>query len=290
MGEEDVDDVLRGREKVPRAVLHPEVAARLEALAGEEGLRPAVEARRDEDAGIVVVDHEAGERARELRDVGLRVVLDAVQVDHAEREELHQLARVVLVRLPGPVPAAVEELEHRGALGHLVDERLQRPETVEAEGPVLERHPEVVLDRARAAGEVVVPEEAHLLLGPARAGLHHPLRPPGLDLPEALGVVGSHRRAGARRAHRDQPLHRALLARADVACGVADAPAEAGASQEVGGVLFIPDHHGDPPRRPCSTRPSCGERRKCARRYECAFAVGLRARPRDARPAASPAP
>ena len=253
VGEEDVDHVLRGRQQVARAVLDPEVAARLEALPGKDRLRSPIEARRDEEAGVVVAHDEARQCARHLGHIGLRVVVGAIQIDDAEREELHQLARVVLVGLAGAVPAPVEELEHRRVLGDLVDERLQRAEPVEAERPVLVRHPEVVLDGTRAGGEVVVPEETHLLLEPARRGLHHPLDPPRLDLLEAVGVVDADRRAGARRADRHELLDGALLAHAHVAPDVARAAAETGAGEEVSRVLFVPDDHGDPPRRCCST-------------------------------------
>src|SRR5207302_2379175 len=95
--------------------------------------------------------------------------------------------------------------------------------------------------------------QTHLFLEPARRGLHHPLDPPRLDLLEAVGVVDADRRARARRADSHELLDGALLAHAHVTPDVARAAAETGAGEEVSGVLFVPDDHGDPPRRCCST-------------------------------------
>src|SRR3954468_6779077 len=61
---------------------------------------------------LLVAHGPAGERAGELLDIALGVVT------YAEREELHHLARVVLVRLALAIGLPVEPDEHRRIAPH----------------------------------------------------------------------------------------------------------------------------------------------------------------------------
>ena len=152
------------------------------------------------DAGVVVarvvaevhvagallpVVAEAGQRPRLLADVRL-----AVPAAGAEREELHHLARVVLVRRPLRVVAAVQPEEHRRVLRHVEQQLLERAEPVVAEELVLIQHQPLRVDAAVRGREPVVPDERHPLDERARRA-HHPVEPP--DVVVAPRVVGRER-------------------------------------------------------------------------------------------------
>jgi hypothetical protein len=114
-------------------------------LLGEE----AVLARR--------ADRDAGERARGLLHVRLSVVADA------EREELHQLARKVLVRMLAAIGLRVEPHEQRRLAQAAPQQLAERCARQFAEGLVLPPHRAHVLDLRLAGREVVVPHEHETL-------------------------------------------------------------------------------------------------------------------------------
>ena len=78
-----------------------------------------------EVAAVRPVRLEAGESPRGLADVELAVAT-------AEREQLHQLARVVLVRRALVGIGEREEEQHRRVGGHRLQERRERPERAAA--------------------------------------------------------------------------------------------------------------------------------------------------------------
>ena len=119
---------------------------------------------------VDVAEGPARERAGGLLHVVLRVVA------HAHREELQQLAAVVLVDRAVVIVVVVEPEDHRGVAGELQQEVLEAAEPHPAE------HLELVQDRARVVGlgvgrgEEAVPEERHLLLQGA-ARVDHTVEP-----------------------------------------------------------------------------------------------------------------
>ena len=91
----------------------------------EHGLRAVVvEPRAEDERAGLAVEAPAGERARGLLDVLLGVVA------FAEREELHHLAREILVRRALAVLHAVEVDDHRRILGDRVQQRAEVAERV----------------------------------------------------------------------------------------------------------------------------------------------------------------
>ena len=146
------------------------------------------------DLAVAGIDGPPGERARDLLDVGLGVVRVARQVVDPEREQLLELAPVVLVRHVLVVLDGVEPDHHGGVRVHRLDERSHVALAVEPDRPVLRRHQPDVLDLREAGGEVIVPEEHQLLLQ-GGAGLPHVLDP----LPHRGREVRSRRREGLRR-------------------------------------------------------------------------------------------
>jgi hypothetical protein len=96
----------------------------------------------------------------------------------ADREQLHQLAPVVLVRRVLGVVRAREPEQHRRVLRDGLQQRRERSERVPAEELVLADHQPGVADVLRG-GEPVVPDERHAL-GEGAARAHHPVEPPEL--------------------------------------------------------------------------------------------------------------
>src|SRR5215212_11681714 len=90
---------------------------------------------------VVPVVAKARERARLLADIAL-----AVAAARAEREELHHLARVVLVRRPLRVLGAREPEEHRGVARDPGEELAEAAEGVAAQELVLPAHELVRVD------------------------------------------------------------------------------------------------------------------------------------------------
>ena len=115
---------------------------------------------------------EAGERARLLADVGL-----AVAAAGTEREELHHLPRVVLVRRVLRVVASVQPEQHRRVLRHVEQQLVERTQGVGAEELVLIQHQALRADRVVRGREPVVPDQGHPLDERSR-GSHHPVEPP----------------------------------------------------------------------------------------------------------------
>jgi len=108
---------------------------------------------------VAPVDGEPGEGAGELAYVLLRVRATV----RAEREQLHQLTRVVLVRAPACVLVEVEPDDHRRVLRHVVRELVEGVEGVAAEELVLVEHQTLLSDGVVRGGEPVVPDERHSL-------------------------------------------------------------------------------------------------------------------------------
>src|SRR3954451_22410730 len=193
-------------------------------------------------APVAVVALEAGQRAGRLAHVAL-----GVAARDPEREELHELACVVLVgvALVG-VHQREEGLQRRGR-----DNRPQEPgeraQRVLAQLVVLRKHERGVLV---ARGEVVVPEERELLLKRALAA-NHLVQPPQhvvaplVDRVQRL-AVGARRRAdhalgGVRsRPAADQPVDGALARAPGPELDLLRARAEARAPQQAFGVRARP--------------------------------------------------
>ena len=191
----------------------------------------------------------AGEHARRRVDVRFLDVRDA------EREQLHHLAREVLLRLGLGVQPSVEPHEHRRILGdgdQQVAEIPQRefPEQLELSlhaarrftglaGHHRARDPVAigVVDLAVGRGEVVVPEERHLLLE----------RPPRMDHPEQPPLPGV----------RDVGAGQELAARGDAdVTGLADlgSPRRRGLARSSGGCR---SRRRDPVPHTGRLRPGC---------------------------------
>ena len=140
----------------------------------------AVEAELDPAVAVLVRGREAGQRAGLLAHVALRVA-GAV----AEREQLHQLAGVVLVRRALLALEPVQVEEHRRVLGHARDEPRERAEPGAAEHVVLADHQALRADGLVRGREPVVPDERHPL-GQRSARAHHPVEPPEVVVPELV--------------------------------------------------------------------------------------------------------
>ena len=146
----------------------------------------------------------AGQRAGGLAHVALVVA-------GREREELHELAGVVLVRRVLVRVGEREEELHRRIARDLPQQAPEGAHAVLAQHPVLAQHERRVLV---ARGEVVVPEQRELLLQrPGRAD--HPVEPPQdvvavlVEWVDRLGPSPS----GAGRAGSRRPSGRARRAR-----------------------------------------------------------------------------
>ena len=141
----------------------------------------AVVAEVDGPFVVVPVVLEAGQRTGLLADVALGVAAAG-----AEREELHQLAAVVLVRRVLRIVGPGEPEEHRRVLRHADEQLLERAEPLAPEEAVLLQH-QPLRAHARVRGrEPVVPDERHPLdQRPARA--HHPVEPPEVVVPPGIG-------------------------------------------------------------------------------------------------------
>ena len=200
MADDEAQDVLPVE---PAAVAEQALGAVVVALGVVgDGQRPAV----------VPVALEARQRAGRLAHVAL-----GVAAGDPEREELHQLAGVVLVGVALVGVHQREEGLHRRVGRHRPQQLGEGAERVAAQLAVLGQHQRRVLV---ARGEVVVPEERELLLQRALAA-DHLVQPPQhvvaplVDRVQRL-AVGARRRAhhppGPVRAGpaADQPVDRAL--------------------------------------------------------------------------------
>src|SRR5438105_3438790 len=201
---------------------------------------------------VVPVVAPAGELAGLLADVALRVA-PAVGAD---REQLHQLPAVVLVRRILGVVGPGEPEQHRRVLRHLREQRRERAE------PVLPKELVLPEDQARVAGvlrgrEPVVPDERHPL-GKRAARPDHPVEPP--ELVVAPGVVRRERaavvvvRLGAAQALAPwvrQGVDGVLEAVLGQALGLTGAWAETGAPKEALGLRLAEPSAVDGRHRPC---------------------------------------
>ena len=151
----------------------------------------ALEAEALPAVAVLVVGGPAGQRAGLLADVALRVA-----VVGAEREELHQLAGVVLVRSALHRVEAVQVEQHRRVDRHAHGKTLERAEPDLAEEVVLLEHDALVADGLVRGREPVVPDEGHPLDQRLR-GAHHAVEPPEMVVAEGVlrrDPVSVHRR------------------------------------------------------------------------------------------------
>ena len=149
----------------------------------------------------VVVEREAGQRARRLADVLLRVA-----VVRAQREQLEELAREVLV---GRLVARARQVEpdlHRAVAHHRARERAEVAERVAPQRALLAHHQLDVADLVVRRRPVVVPVERHAL-DQRMAAAHHAVEPPehvvavlvdGVERPPVDARLGALQRRAAR--------------------------------------------------------------------------------------------
>ena len=184
---------------------------------------------------VAPLEVEAGQRAGELA----HVVLGVGAAVGAEREQLHQLARVVLVRVPARVLVQVEPRDHRRVLRHVVGELVEGPERAAAEERVLLEHQALLAHSVVRGREPVVPDERHPL-HERLARAHHPVEPPqvvvsvGVRRGQRVAVAVGRLGAGERRLA-DRPgecSDRAVQPQRREQLGVSGRGAEAGAPQE----------------------------------------------------------
>ncbi len=150
------------------------------------------------------IEAPAGECARRFLDVLLGVAA------FAEREELHDLARKVLVRLAFAVLRAVQVHEHCRVLGCSMQQRAEVAEGVGAQHRVLAVHeprdPHLLLARH----EMVVPEKRHPLRQRRRRD-EHLLHPPCAQLEAAPDLILRKRLALVLRRAGSRPPQRAAI-------------------------------------------------------------------------------
>ena len=199
-----------------------------------EGLGAGVVLGLVEGVVQVLVERVAGEGARRFVDVLLGVVADA------DGEQLLHFAGVVLVRRALAVQAVVEPDQHGRVARDLLQQRLEVAEAVVAEQLDLLQHQHGVADFAVGRGEVVVPEEGHLLLErPLR--VQHAVEPPELGGFDLFGIaeVGRQRRqqlVGGRIVHLlgvEESVEGAGEAQRGVLVELGFGCAEAGSAQKV---------------------------------------------------------
>jgi len=158
------------------------------------------------EAEVVVADavRPAHAPAREGPRLLAHVVL-RVAPSGAEGEELHELARVVLVRRPLRVLDPVQPDEHGRVPGDPEQQRLEGAERVRAQEVVLGEHELLRPHAGVRGGEPVVPDERHPLDElPVRA--HHAVEPP--EVVVAPGVA--RRERGAVVVGRGRPVQACL--------------------------------------------------------------------------------
>ena len=187
-----------------------------------------------------------GEGAGRLLDVLLRVVT------HAEREEFHHLAGVVLVGCALHVAVRVQPHEHRRVLAHVEQKRPELAEGVRAQRLVLGEHQLRGADLRVAGGEVVVPEQRELLAERV-AALEHRVQPPHAEgvrvvvvlprLGQQVQLVGRVRLAGYQAGEGLlEPVGEGLV-------GLGGRRAEGGAAEQVRDPLAVPRGVGAGPVR-----------------------------------------
>src|SRR5215211_2632760 len=162
----------------------------------------------------------------------------------AEREELHQLTRVVLVRRPLGVVRPREPEQHRRIAGDGQQQVVEPPQPVPAEKRVLAEHQSLRADALVRRREPVVPDERHAL-DQWTAAAHHAVEPPevvvapGVPRREPAALVVPRRRPSEplppRRRQRLDGTVQALLREG---LGLAAARTETGTPKQAFGLLW----------------------------------------------------
>ena len=156
----------------------------------------------------------------------------------AQTEELHDLARVVLVGLAAGRVGAVQPQQHRRVVRHLLEQRREVAQRVAAEQAVLAEHVARVAHAGVARREQVVQVERHPL-DQLVARPHHPVEPPQTVVAPLVErrdrlIVDLRSRADqhVRPKRRQQLLHRVAEALVDVVIEVRAVAEESGAPQQ----------------------------------------------------------
>ena len=230
---------------------------------------------------VAPVEVEPGERTSELAHV-LLAVGAAVR---SQGEQLHHLARVVLVRVPARVLVQVEPDDHGRVLRHVVQELLERAEGAPPEELVLVEH-QLLLAHAVVRGcEPVVPHERHAL-HERLVGAHHAVEPPEVVVTpqvsrrERVAVLVGRRRTGERgRAGRaGKGRDGAVQAHGCERLGVTGRRAEAGAPEQTLGLAHAEAAGVDRNRaREAELRRRIGRRRGGRRWHRLERHLALRA-------------
>jgi hypothetical protein len=200
----------------------------------------AVIVLRPIEEGLTGLERPAGERARTLLDVVLSVVAES------EREEFHHFARIIFVWVGLGVVAVVEPHEHGRIARDRREQGAEIAQSLRAEERVLLGH-HLGWRFAHSGGEMIVPEERHLL-GELPARTQHPVEPPELYRRLALAVLrivqrGEFRRVvGKLHVKADgvqQRIDRALRVELRERGHIGVRSAESGAAQHVRGVPLV---------------------------------------------------
>src|SRR5215218_3535410 len=199
----------------------------------------AVEAEAVRADALFPVVAEPRQRAGLLTNVAFRVPAAG-----AEREELHQLTRVVLVRRPLGVVRPREPEQHRRIAGDGQQQVVEPPQPVPAEKRVLAEHQSLRADALVRRREPVVPDERHAL-DQWTAAAHHAVEPPevvvapGVPRREPAALVVPRRRPSEplppRRRQRLDGTVQALLREG---LGLAAARTETGTPKQAFGLLW----------------------------------------------------
>ena len=144
--------------------------------------RRVVDKRRDHS--FVHPSAPPGQRTRVLAHVRLRVRAAI----GAEREELHHLAAVVLVRGALDVLVAVQPDEHRGVGGDPLQKGAKRAECIRAKKLVLVQHQLLGADAEIGGRKPAVPDQRHPLDERGRRA-HHAVEPPEMVMPVHIDRV-----------------------------------------------------------------------------------------------------
>jgi hypothetical protein len=191
----------------------------------------AVEAEVGHADAVAPVRAPAGQRPRHLAHVAL-----GVAAARAQREQLLQLPRVVLVRLPAVVRGPVEPRQHRRVLRDVAHQAAEVAERVAAQERVLAQHPARV-DAGLARREPVVPDERHPL-HERRLGADHAVQPPqdvmapDVARREPAAVDPGRRALEPPRPRVGEGVHRLVEVELGQPLGLAGTGAEPGAPQQ----------------------------------------------------------
>ena len=147
----------------------------------EDRLRAWIVLGAPEDE-LIILERVPRQRPRAFLDVCF-----GVTVAFAEREQLHEFAGEVLIRLAPTALIVVQIPQHRRVMDDLVGQRLEVADGVGAKQLILPEHVIAVFDRAVPGREVAVQEQRHLFF--ERAGrLDQAFQPPALHLRHLTSV------------------------------------------------------------------------------------------------------